>query len=45
MNISEIEIMWDEDCKIDPDNLHLESIKIPSLYIQSIIKYIITFHY
>jgi antirestriction protein len=32
MNISEIEIMWDEDCKIDPDNLHLESIKIPSLH-------------
>ena len=32
MNINEIEIMWDEDCKIDPDNLHLESIKIPSLH-------------
>jgi hypothetical protein len=32
MNINEIEVMWDEDCKIDPDNLHLESIKIPSLH-------------
>jgi hypothetical protein len=32
MNINEIEIMWNEDCKIDPDNLHLESIKIPSLH-------------
>jgi hypothetical protein len=32
MNINEIETMWDEDCKIDPDNLHLESIKIPSLH-------------
>lgn len=32
MNINEIESMWEEDCKIDPDNLHLESIKIPSLH-------------
>ena len=32
MNINEIETMWDDDCKIDPDNLHLESIKIPSLH-------------
>jgi antirestriction protein len=32
MNINEIETIWDEDCKIDPDNLHLESIKIPSLH-------------
>jgi antirestriction protein len=32
MNINEIETMWDEDCKIDPDNLHLASIKIPSLH-------------
>ena len=32
MNITEIETMWEEDSKIDPDNLHLESIKIPSLH-------------
>ena len=32
MNINEIENIWKEDCKIDPDNLHLESIKIPSLH-------------
>lgn len=32
MNINEIESMWEEDSKIDPDNLHLESIKIPSLH-------------
>lgn len=32
MNINEIEKMWDEDSKIDPDNLHLESIKIPLLH-------------
>jgi hypothetical protein len=32
MNINEIEVMWEEDSKIDPDNLHLESIKIPTLH-------------
>lgn len=32
MNLDEIEKMWEEDCKIDPDNLHLESIKIPLLH-------------
>ena len=32
MNINEIENIWEEDSKVDPDNLHLESIKIPSLH-------------
>lgn len=32
MNIDEIQTLWEEDCKIDPDNLHQESIKIPSLH-------------
>lgn len=32
MNIDEIEKLWEEDSIIDPDNLHLESIKIPSLH-------------
>lgn len=32
MNINEIEEMWREDSQIDPDNLHLESIKIPNLH-------------
>lgn len=32
MNINEIEKMWSEDVKIDPDNLHLESLKIPLLH-------------
>jgi len=32
MNIDEIQILWEEDSKIDPDNLHTESIKIPSLH-------------
>jgi antirestriction protein len=32
MNINEIEKMWDEDSVIDPDNLHLESLKIPTLH-------------
>jgi hypothetical protein len=32
MNIAEIEKMWAEDSIIDPDNLHLESIKIPVLH-------------
>lgn len=32
MNINEIESLWEVDSVIDPDNLHLESIKIPSLH-------------
>ena len=32
MNIDEIQTLWEEDSKIDPDNLHQESIKIPSLH-------------
>lgn len=32
MNIDEIQTLWEEDSKIDPDNLHSESIKIPSLH-------------
>lgn len=32
MNIDEIEKLWNEDSQIDPDNLHLESIKIPTLH-------------
>lgn len=32
MNIDEIQTLWEQDSKIDPDNLHIESIKIPSLH-------------
>lgn len=32
MNIDEIQKIWEEDSKIDPDNLHQESIKIPALH-------------
>jgi hypothetical protein len=32
MNIDEIQTLWEEDSKIDPDNLHQESLKIPSLH-------------
>jgi hypothetical protein len=32
MNLEEIQILWEEDSKIDPDNLHQESLKIPSLH-------------
>jgi hypothetical protein len=32
MNINEIEKLWNEDSKIDPDNLHLESLRIPTLH-------------
>ena len=32
MNINEIENLWEEDSKLDPDNLQLESLKIPSLH-------------
>ena len=32
MNIAEIQEMWKEDSYIDPDNLHMESLKIPQLH-------------
>jgi hypothetical protein len=32
MNIEEIQELWETDSKIDPDNLHNESLKIPSLH-------------
>lgn len=32
MNLEEIQSLWKEDSKIDPDNLHIESLKIPSLH-------------
>tara|TARA_Y100000022_G_C12978126_1_gene252196 strand:+ start:7 stop:435 length:429 start_codon:yes stop_codon:yes gene_type:complete len=32
MNIDEIQELWEQDSKLDPDNLHVESIKIPSLH-------------
>lgn len=32
MNLDEIQESWAEDSKLDPDNLHNESIKIPSLH-------------
>lgn len=32
MNIDEIQTLWEQDSKIDPDNLHNESIRIPSLH-------------
>lgn len=32
MNLDEIQMMWEEDSKIDEDNLHTESTKIPSLH-------------
>ncbi len=31
-NLDYIQEMWEKDSKIDPDNLHEESIKIPSLH-------------
>ena len=32
MNLDEIQDMWRRDSNIDPDNLHLESLKIPGLH-------------
>ena len=32
MNLDEIQLSWEEDSKIDEDNLHGESTKIPSLH-------------
>jgi len=32
MNLDEIQLLWEEDSKIDEDELHIESTKIPSLH-------------
>ena len=32
INLDEIQDMWRRDSKLDPDNLHLESLKIPGLH-------------
>ena len=32
MNLDEIQTLWDEDSKIDEDELHIESTKVPSLH-------------
>ena len=32
ISLEEIQEMWNKDSKIDPDNLHEESLKIPSLH-------------
>ena len=32
MDIEKIQTLWDEDSKLDVDNLHTESTKIPSLH-------------
>ena len=32
INLDKIQSMWQEDCKIDIDNMHDESIKIPQLH-------------
>ena len=32
MNLEQIQDMWEKDSKIDPDNLHDESLKIPQLH-------------
>ena len=31
-NLEKIQEMWEKDAVIDPDNLHTESLKIPSLH-------------
>ena len=32
IDLEKIQEMWEKDSKIDPDNLHDESLKIPSLH-------------
>ena len=32
INLDKIQSMWQEDCKIDIDNIHEESIKVPQLH-------------
>ena len=32
INLDKIQSMWQEDCKIDIDNMHEESIKVPQMH-------------
>jgi hypothetical protein len=32
LDLDTIQKMWEQDCKIDPDNLHTESLNIASLH-------------
>ena len=32
LDLDIIQKMWEQDCKIDPDNLHTESLNIASLH-------------
>lgn len=32
MNLEKLQEMWEKDSVIDPDNLHMESLKIPQLH-------------
>ena len=32
MNLETLQSMWEKDSQIDPDNLHTESLKVPSLH-------------
>ncbi len=32
IDLDELQIMWEKDAKIDPDNLHTESLNIPVLH-------------
>ena len=32
LDLDTIQKMWEQDCKIDPDNLHTESLNIPILH-------------
>jgi hypothetical protein len=32
ISINELQKMWREDSRMDPDNLHLESLKVPELH-------------
>ena len=32
IDLESLQKMWEEDSKIDPDNLHTESLNIPSLH-------------
>ena len=32
MNLDEIQSLWNEDSKLDPDNLHTESTNVPALH-------------
>ena len=41
IDLDSIQGMWEKDAKLDPDNLHNESLNIPTLHVKNTLNYII----